>query len=479
MRKNDFLKNLLAVNDIALDKLRPQNQHLFYMPEFSGIMQHKNIVVICDSDCDGLSSARIWKEYRPCDTILPLSRTNRNPLEIAKNDPSNVIVCLDCGSSVDWSDVDKEIYVIDHHESQLTVVGVTYINPVMDFGHTTFCTGTFLYAMFSKLYGKNSVALQYAAIAGVADMTPLLGDNRAIVIAGLEEMNGDDKCDIVEELNAYDINDEVHIGFTIAPSINAPSRIGESELAFNAVVLGDAKSIKKLKSANTKRKTLVDKYYTEATVIKHTNCLVYIIDAPNLAIHGLIANKAASKEHTSVMCINGGMVSFRSRQNIDFDLFIESNPDIIIGGGHKQAAGGTINLPSSKLTPEIMNKFREILIERFQEFCLSYSMEEKAEYDVLVDGDEILKLREYSKEYKPYGMGFRQPIMGAYLKVYQIGRDLSKKTVDSGYAEIRLKSNKFVYYCVCYDVNKEINVGDEYLFYFEFINNRLNIKWIE
>ena len=468
MNKKHFLDTVLELNNITLTDLASKNQYKFYIKEFAELMNHENILVICDSDCDGLSSGRIWREYRPNDTIVPLDRNNRNPYVIATLYPNKTIVCLDCGSSVDWTELsDGTIYVIDHHESQITVVGVNYINPVMDFGETTYCTATLLYSLFSSLLGENKTALQYAAIAGVADMMPLLGDNRKIVIDGLTAMNGDDKCDIVQELDAYDINDEVHIGFTIAPSINAPSRIGTPELAFDAIVGADRASIKKLKSANSKRKTLVDKYYTEAKTIQREKCWIYIIDAPNFAIHGLIANKAASRYNTSVMCINGNGVSFRSRQNVDFDLFIENNKDILSGGGHKQAAGASI-LGS-----------QEELIERFIAFCNSYPLEEKDEYDVLVDGDDIIKLRKYYQEYKPYGMGFRQPVLGAYLTVYQIGKDLKQKSVDSGYAEIRLKSDKYVYYCVNYAVNKEIEVGEQHFFHFEFINNRLNIKWIE
>lgn len=468
MNKDSYLSNVLAVNNITKNDLTPQKQYMEYLEMFARLIEHDDILVICDADCDGLSSARIWREYRPNDEIVALDRTSRDPFALASRYNNQVIVCLDCGSSVDWTELtDREIYIIDHHETQLMTVNVVYINPVIDFGHTTYCTSTLLYSLFASLLGKNSTALQYAAIAGVADMTPLLGDNRAVVVAGIKKMNGDDKCDIVQEINAYDINDEIHIGFSIAPSINAPSRIGTPEVAFDAIVNGNRDAIKKLKSANTKRKSLVDKHYADAKVIRAKNCLVYIIEAPNLAIHGLIANKAASKEHTSVMCINGSSVSFRSRQDINFDSFVSNNSDIISGGGHKQAAGASIIGDVNTL------------IERFQSFCESSSFEKKEEYDVLVDGKDIISLRNFYKEYKPYGMGFRQLTCGSYLTVYQIGKDFTKTSIDSGYAELHLKSGGLLYYCVCYDINRDIKVGEEYFFYFDFANNRLNIKWIE
>lgn len=461
-----------SINDITSRALQRSNQEKIYDALFDELLS-SDYVVIADSDADGLCSARIWREYTR--TKAPfhfLDRTNRNPLDIAKSiDPSKTIVCLDCGSSVDWSNIPNKVYVIDHHESQMTCLDVTYINPKMDFGDTTYCTSTLVYALFEANTGTtNKTAIQYAAIAGVADMVPMLDDNRDIVKRGFAEMN-EKPCDIAKQYPPFRAKyDEIHVGFTIAPLINAPSRLGKLSVAVDAVVYADKAQIKALQTINNNRKTLVKNIVKNAAIRQFEHCIIAEIQSGGAAVSGLVANKLLGEYHKPVMCIDGTAVSFRSK-TVDVERFITSHPTMIVGGGHKQAAGGQINQDAL-----------EDVMQLFVVYCeanTNAKSDEISLYDVFVDGKTVSQTKKPLMSLKPFGQGFKAPTFGAYFNVYQIGKDFSTTSVDSGYTTLKLKSDAYVFNAVCFAVPSEIELGKEYFFIFDITENLLIVKGIE
>ena len=463
----------LALNGITPEQLEPEAQENRYKEIFDELISSDSqIAVICDSDADGMCSARIWREYFVGSnyTIYPLDRATRNVLEIAVNLSEKIVVCLDCGSSERWEDIpNKSFYVIDHHETHHKVDGVKYINPTMDFGSTTFCTSSLLYALFENVYGGNRVAIQYAAIGGVADMVPMLSDNRHVVRRGLKVMNKY-PCDIALEFPPYNSPyDETHIGFSIAPAINAPSRIGDNVTAIDAVIYGKQSAISALKGANNKRRALVKKSLEKAKIDEKPNCVIVEIDNQGMSISGLIANKVLASSGKPVLCINNGSVSFRSR-TADVDGFIKSLPDeLLAGGGHKSAAGGVIDV-----------KEVDVVKSMFEEYCNTHHVNQDVQlYDIFTEGDDIYQLHDEWAKLKPYGQKFKAPIFGAYLTVMKIGKDVKTKSVSSGYAIIKMKSKKRTYTAISYDVPALIEVGKEYFVLFEMMEGFILIKGIE
>lgn len=459
------------INKVTEKDFRFDSQYTIYVSHFSDIMGIAQYVVISDSDADGLCSARIWKEYtKTYNSILFLDRTNRDPLALAKTiDPSIPIICLDCGSSVDWSLIPNKVYVIDHHESQLKIDGVTYINPKMNYDDTNHCTSTLLYALFESKYGENKVAIQYCAIGGVADMVPMLGTTWNLVKHGFAIMN-ESPCDIAKAYPPYKAKyDEVHVGFTLAPLINAPSRIGEIEIAIKAVVYGDTSAIKKLSSLNNKRKTLVKNALSKAIIEEHPKCVIASIDSGGKAISGLIANKLVGQFKKPVMCIDQQNISFRSK-TVDVENFVVQESNSIVGGGHKQAAGGI--LLDIQNVDSIKNKFIS--------YCDLESIGGDIDlYDIFIDGSDIPFVRNQLVDIKPFGQKFFAPIFGGYFVVYQIGKDFTTKSADSGYATFKIKSSHNVYLAKCFDLPTKIELGREYFFIFEIGEKELLIKGID
>jgi len=118
--------------------------------------------------------------------------------------------------------------------------------------------------------------LEYAAIATVADVVPLVDENRAIVRLGLDKIKKTDKTAIRNLVRAAGKLDTIYnltssdIGFYIAPLINASSRIGSVQVAMDLLLtdnLDTAISLAdELKKLNDKRKEIESAIYQEANM---------------------------------------------------------------------------------------------------------------------------------------------------------------------------------------------------------------------
>lgn len=461
---------ILDINGCSQSDLEPKLDHLLYNDAFAKLASNKTVIVITDADADGMCAARIWREYRKGskDEIRFLNRQNRSPLDVmGKFDKSKVYVFLDCASSEELPS-SSNIFVIDHHESRVRIENVNYINPKMDGNDTSLCTSTLLYLLFEAYTGKIiSTALQYAAIAGVADMTPMLGDNRNVVSRGLIEMNTH-PCDIAKEFPTYGKSyTESHIGYMIAPAINAPSRLGEQQVAIDAVVYG--KNIAMLKTLNNRRKTVAKNILKNSKIIEGKNTVAAIIDTENMAVTGLVANQIVSKYGKPAICINmsDGAFSIRSK-SIDAEQFI-NNDESMTGGGHKQAAGGTLDL-------ENLNN----IIQRFDRYASgAIAIDTDAGYDIFLDHFFVHMAKDESLSLSPFGQKFRKPIFAGYMQVYQIGQDFSTKSIENGFTKLRLKFGQYVFHAVCYDVPMKIDLNETYFFIFEIDEKEFLIRGIE
>lgn len=461
-------KNNLSGQELRLDKLPQKLDN-----EFKKIFDNDKRIVIYDVDADGLCSARIWIEYcQNDDLLIPLIRDDRDPVAVVMNLSADetknaIVVCLDCGSAADWSKINCPVYVIDHHVAHDYPAHVTMLNPENESEKSSYCTSGLLYALFENAFGEDHTALQYAAIGSVADMVPLLYTTRSIVKRGLKAMN-DDPVSIAAKLKPFMGDyDEQHIGFFIAPAINAAGRMRQTEVAVEAIVYDKSDAIDKLSSLNTKRRSLVKKCIESAIVEVKENCVVSEIDT-FAEITGLVAQKLMSLHGKPTICVNGTIASFRSLGSVNVQQFISDNPAIISGGGHKNAAGGSF-VDKSKL------------FEAFDKYCKTFPTIKKdvPASDLYVTGLELIQIKKALSQFAPFGMGLKPVIFSAYFEVKQIGKDASKDFVSSGYSTLKLADEKLTFHSVCYDIPFEIVVGESYYFIFEVTGKILTIKDIE
>lgn len=226
----------------------------------------------------------------------------------------------------------------------------------------------------TKLISILQEYLGHVSIGTIADVMPLTGENRQLVKYGLSIMNsGKGHPGILNIVGDSEINTKV-ISWDIAPLLNAPGRMGESDLTVNFFLEKNKSKIDELinsiKKINRDRKKNVNdiieriKNYTNSENF-NDNIFFYMDNEILDGIAGLIANRISDDFNKPVIIATGadsnGIVkcSARSSSNFDFFSYTSSITHLFERiGGHAQAFGFTaksfnINSIIEKLNYEI------------------------------------------------------------------------------------------------------------------------------
>jgi len=211
--------------------------------------------------------------------------------------------------------------------------------------------------------------VKIAALGTMADVVPLVGENRVIARFGLRSLTRGphaagleallEECGLVGKTL-----DSFHVGFVVAPRINAAGRMGSANLALDLLLMrgrdADAKArarglAQQLSAENTKRQEQDGAILTEARRIVDgdpevgaQNMLVVAGEGWHRGVLGIVASKLVDHycKPAIVLGIEHGVANGSGRSIPAFDLLgaLESCADIFLKfGGHKQAAGVTID----------------------------------------------------------------------------------------------------------------------------------------
>lgn len=232
--------------------------------------------------------------------------------------------------------------------------------------------------------------LDLVAVGLVGDMMNVTElENRYYITRGLQEVNNIGLIRILKgaKVNMYKYNSK-DIGFSVAPLINASSRMGEIELAFQLLMIDNDKDAKplrlKMDKLNKKRQEMQKEIANKYTGDIDTSKKIIIIadEESNKGFNGLVAQSIAQKYQRPCFVVrdyNGMcMGSGRSFGGFDTREFL-GELDWVETSGHAESHG--LNFPSDKLE-ELENYIEENMPE------LS-SREIKYYYDVEIGTDNI------------------------------------------------------------------------------------------
>ncbi len=210
--------------------------------------------------------------------------------------------------------------------------------------------------------------IKVAAIGTLADVVPLVGENRVIAREGLASLsagpNSAGLAALIEETGlAGRVLDSFHVAFMLAPRINAAGRMQSADLALDLLLMRGrdagtqtrARALaKQLSEENGRRQAQEAEIVTAAkksverdpSVGAH-HMLVVAGDGWHRGVIGIVASKLVEAFHkpTLVLSIEDGVAhgSCRSIPGCDLLDALESCADLFIKfGGHKQAAGVTL-----------------------------------------------------------------------------------------------------------------------------------------
>lgn len=208
--------------------------------------------------------------------------------------------------------------------------------------------------------------LEIAAIGTIADLVPLVDENRLIAKFGIEEMKKTKRPGIkallsVAKVKQHEINEDT-IGFAIGPRINAVGRLQDADPAVDLLLSGDMAEAEMLAQEidelNKDRQKLVQKMTEEAIQeieanfpIEENPVLVIAKENWNSGVVGIVASKLVEKFYrpTIVLSIDPEtrMAKGSARSIEGFDLFenLSKCRELLPHfGGHPMAAGMTLHL---------------------------------------------------------------------------------------------------------------------------------------
>ena len=232
-------------------------------------------------------------------------------------------------------------------------------------------------------------SLDLVSLGTVCDVVPLIGLNRAIVRQGLKIIKKNNNlglktlievCNIEKNISAY------HLGYVLGPRINAGGRVGKSTHGANLLLNKNSKNSFKLAADlniyNKERQILESELLKKImkTDYKEYTEPVIILYGENWheGIIGIIAARVKEKSNkpTIIISVNKGTGKGSGRSIHGFDLgstiigAVQNNL-LIKGGGHKMAAGFTINMDK-------ISEFKEFVFKKFK--SVNMNLEERKNY---------------------------------------------------------------------------------------------------
>jgi single-stranded-DNA-specific exonuclease len=268
--------------------------------------------------------------------------------------------------------------------------------------------------------------LDLVALGIVADVAEQRGDARYLLQKGLTRLRDTQRIGLralydIAELRAEELNEE-HIGFLLAPRMNALGRLDDANPIVDFLTTRDAVYARvfaeQLEGLNARRKFLVRQVYAAAEKqIENTPAL---LDSPVLVLAhsgweggviGIAASRLVERYHRPVLLLTIGedgiaRGSARSIEGIHITQAIAAQKTLLLGfGGHPMAAG--LSLPVENL-----DAFRRGIANTVQEMVRRAALPEAAiSLDAWLSLDDItLSLAAALEPLSPFGAGNPAPI---------------------------------------------------------------------
>lgn len=324
-----------------------------------------------------------------------------------------------------------DVIVTDHHEpGDVLPDANVIIHPRIPEGHYPFgeLAGVGVaFKLAHALYGELPEHLfEYVTIGTIADLVPLVGENRYLVQRGLKALQTSYNpwvpalCE-ASGVNQKDITEEA-VGFYFGPRLNAIGRLGSAEPGVRFLMSEDPVQAthlaKELNEKNTERKKIVEDIANEAIeMIENTphirNSLVLVVaqEGWNAGVVGIVASRLVEKYYrpTIVLSIDSvkGTAKGSARSIEGFHLYNElaKNHDILPHfGGHPMAAGMT-------LKAENVEELRIRLNDQAKQCLTDEQLIQKLQVDVPIELSEItVEAIEEIRKLAPYGTEFPKPV---------------------------------------------------------------------
>lgn len=330
--------------------------------------------------------------------------------------------------------------IVDHHAFGADVPQTTIIHPAHASGGYPYqyLAGVGItYKLIEALELSEPMYLGLVAIGTVADVVAMTGENKSLVIRGLEELNANPPLGVSSLMRTGShsgIIDEETIGFTIAPRLNATGRIDEASAGVELLLSEDYNEAYEIatyiETLNQERKDMVATFYNEALEqIDETDALIVAYSADwHPGVVGIVASRLQDEfgKPAIVLSLDAEEDRYkgsgRSIEGVDLLSVITGHTTRYLkAGGHERAFG--VEVDRGDITG-----FKAELDTYFKDEGLEFKPVKYIDYSVTRD-NLTLKSFERFNRLKPFGEGFTTPLfMVSHAKIgsiKQVGKDKS------------------------------------------------------
>jgi single-stranded-DNA-specific exonuclease len=413
------------------------------------------LVIFGDYDVDGVTSTALLTEVLRAlgwrvDFYLPNRMDEGYGLSAdgvdncLKKYPVTLLLAVDCGSTAfetiqKLSERGVDVIVLDHHQvSNPAPAAVALVNPQLSTfnsqpsaSFTELCSAGLAFKLAHALVKRGREVglpgaaefdlkplLDLVALGTIADLVPLIGENRILVSAGLERLNLTQRPGLIalktvaqspEKLGTFDV------GFQLAPRLNAAGRLETAEESLRLVLardLAEAMPLAQNLDLRNRERQKIEKSIVENVLgvvrSKFDAQKDFVIVEGQLLWHigvvGIVASRVLSEFYRPTIIIGGenGEMRGSGRSIAGFDLAaaLRTCDDLLVKhGGHAMAAGLSIQ-------PHKIDELRRRLNELAQRTLKPEDFQPPLRLDAEVSLKEISlnSLAELEK-LKPMGQG--------------------------------------------------------------------------
>lgn len=409
------------------------------------IAKGEKIAVFGDYDVDGITATCLLTDFlrscgADCVSYIP-GRLEEgyglNPIALNSLHDQGVklIITVDCGiTAVEEGELCQtlgmELVITDHHECKdklpQAVAIVDPHKPGDTYPHRCLSGVALAFKLACALSGDTEQVLRdYAdmvCLGTVADVIPLVGENRVFVSQGLDALRHTSRPGLAALMKECGCDPATlnasSIGFMLAPRINAAGRMGQIDLAVDLFMTKDperaAQVAKELCDLNRQRQGIESEIYRQAISMlpqgQAPDAIVLADESWHQGVVGIVASRIAEEYAcpTFLICLDGEHGKASSRSHGGFNLFasLTALSDLLESyGGHELAAGFTItrsNIPA----------FREQVSALAAEYFSGQTLRTSLDIDCVVP-PELMTLEQFDalEILEPTGSGCPKPVL--------------------------------------------------------------------
>ncbi len=420
--------NLLGDMEVAVQRIR------------AAVAEGKRICVHGDYDVDGICAtalAVLFLRELGADVVWHLPSRFEEGYGVSSGtlgrlveEGVGLVLTVDCGITAveeiaEAKALGLEVVVTDHHRPgpALPDCPIVATRP-SDYPFPELCGTGVVFKLGEALLGADSPAvrrqLDLVALATVADVVPLLDENRALATAGLRALSSTRRPGLQALMQSAHVDpatvDASAIGFRLAPRINAAGRLCRPDTALELILTEDKARAKELaaelEELNRERQAVEDRIVREAVALvealppKESRRRGYVLWSEDWheGVIGIVASRLVERFNRPVVLITGSGEGWKGsgRSIGSFDLhgaLAACAVHLERFGGHRAAAGLSI-------LPENLEAFAEAFAAHADAVLDEQDLVPVTSVDAVVSGRDLtLGLAQELERLAPFGLG--------------------------------------------------------------------------